>query len=163
MPSYTPYPFDEDYWVPEQEESSSIAVAVKFMYAGAGLEIVGIIINVLRAGSLSGTIMSRFPNYSVSQVHSVEEIYVVLTTIGGLIGVGIWVWMARANAAGRGWARIVATLLFAINSLFTLLLLLAGDPRISIAAGLNWLIALCATAFLWRSDASRFYAQSRHW
>jgi hypothetical protein len=160
---YTPYPYDDGDWVPERLESPSIAIAVRFMYAGACLEILATIVNVLRIHSLTGPLMSRFPNATVGQVHDAEVFGGVITVIGGLISAGIWCWMARANGAGRGWARIVATLLFAACALVTLLVLMAGDVEASIGSGLNLVVATCATAFLWRRDASQYIAQARGW
>ncbi len=40
--------------------------------------------------------------------------------MAGLLAVGLWIWMARANSAGKSWARIAATALFAINTLAVL-------------------------------------------
>ena len=51
------------------------------------------------------------------QVHNAEVAAVVTSVIGGVIAVGLWLWMAWANGRGRRWARIVATVFFAINTL----------------------------------------------
>jgi hypothetical protein len=32
-----------------------------------------------------------------------------------LIGVGLWIWMAQMNKAGKNWARITSTVFFAIE------------------------------------------------
>jgi len=79
-----------------------------------------------------------------------------------VIAIGLWLWMARANGAGKSWARIVAAVLFALNTLG--LLSAVARPN---AAGtkifdvLGWIVGLSVTVFLWRRDSSEYYAQSR--
>ena len=65
--------------------------------------------------------------------------------------------MAVTNKAGKSWARIVATVLFGLDTLFLLL----GVARAGAAAGtlvsiLIWLIGLGATILLWRKDSSEY-------
>jgi hypothetical protein len=76
----------------------------------------------------------------------------------GVISIGLWVWMAMMNKAGRSWARIVATVLFGLDTL----LLLLGVARAGAAAGtlvsiLTWVIGLGAVIYLWRKDASGYF------
>jgi hypothetical protein len=44
---------------------------------------------------------------------------------GALITIGLWLWMGWANGRGRSWARIVAAVLFGINTLDLLISLFA--------------------------------------
>ena len=62
------------------------------------------------------------------------------------------------NKAGKPWARIVATVLFGLDTLFLLL----GVARAGAAAGtlvsiVTWLIGLGAVVYLWRKDASAYF------
>ena len=34
-----------------------------------------------------------------------------------MIGIALWLWMARANGQGRNWARILSTVLFGVATL----------------------------------------------
>ncbi len=70
--------------------------------------------------------------------------------------------MARANGAGKSWARIVAAVLFGLTTLETLPG--AGRPGAigtKIFEILGWQVGLGATVYLWRRDSSEFFAQSR--
>ena len=70
--------------------------------------------------------------------------------------------MAWANGRGRNWARIVAAILFGLNTLG--LLSAVARPNASgtkIFDGLGWLVGLGATYYLWRKDSSEYFAQSR--
>ena len=62
------------------------------------------------------------------------------------------------SKAGKSWARIVATVLFGLDTLFLLL----GVARAGAAAGtlvsiVTWLIGLGAIVCLWRRDASEYF------
>ena len=64
-----------------------------------------------------------------------------------LIGVLLWVWMAWANNKGRNWARIVASVLFGLNTIS--LLLSPGRASITIIFEiLGWLVGLGAIVIL---------------
>ena len=69
--------------------------------------------------------------------------------------------MARANLGGRGWARIVATVLFAINTIDVLAAIVQPHSVVSlILAVLVWLAGLGAIWMLWQRDSSA-YIQAR--
>ncbi len=83
----------------------SIQRAVMLMYVGAGLEVLGLIFNLITRGSTA----SGIP--------------------GALLGIGLWIWMAKANQAGKNWARITSTVFFGIECLFLLLLVAGAGVR----------------------------------
>jgi len=72
------------------------------------------------------------------------------------------VWMALMNKAGKSWARIVATVLFGLDTLFLLLgVVRAGAAASSVVSILIWLIGLGTVILLWRKDSSEYFtAQS---
>jgi hypothetical protein len=127
----------------------SIQRAVMLMYAGAGLEVLGLIFDlIIRRGSTA----SGIP--------------------GAIIGVGLWIWMARANQAGKNWARITSTVFFGIDCLGLLLILVgvgvlmhsvSSSAKIvlvaSVVAGLiTWAIGLVTIVLLWGRESSEYYA-----
>ena len=78
----------------------------------------------------------------------------------GVIAVGLWLWMAAANGAGKSWARIVATVLGALGALSAVLSLTTGTG-ITIALQLVILVlAVAILVLLWR-PASSAYFQAR--
>ena len=48
--------------------------------------------------------------------------------IFGLIGIGLWLWMAYANKAGKNWARITATAFFGLDTLSVLTSFRQAEP-----------------------------------
>jgi hypothetical protein len=139
----------------------SLATAVKLMYAGAALAVLNVIVSIARIGSLTSSLVSR-SGYATSQAHSIAMHHTLPIAAGGMIAAGAWLWTARENAAGRGWARTLAAVLFGIYTLASLLVLSTQGLGVTIVGLVNWLVALAATICLWRRDASRYFTQSRY-
>jgi hypothetical protein len=136
----------------------SVLNAVKFMYAGAAVSLIEIIISLTTIGGLKSAIEKAYPKYTASQVHTTEVASIAGLVISGLLGVGLWILMARLNLSGRNWARIVASVLFGINTLE----LVATFTRPGTAVGLAfavvlWIVGLGAVVFLWRRESSDFF------
>jgi hypothetical protein len=136
--------------------------AVKFMYAGAAVSLVGIILSLTTIGGLKSAIEKAYPKYTAAQVHTTEVGTISGLVISGLLGVGLWILMARLNQSGRNWARIVASILFALNTLQ----LVATFTRPSTVLGLVyavvlWAAGLGAIMFLWRRESSDFFQPVR--
>jgi hypothetical protein len=163
--SYQPYPTSGADQMPQQQRPPappSIQTAVKLMYVGAGISALSFIIGLATIGSLKQAIINASSKpLTASQLHAAQVFGVATIVILGLIGIGLWLWMARANGAGKSWARIVAAVLFGLNTLG----LLSGVARPN-AVGtkifdiLIWIVGLGATVFLWRRDSSEYFAQS---
>jgi hypothetical protein len=151
---------------PPASPPPSIQKAVRLMYAGAAIEVVAFVIALLTSGSRRASILKAHPGYTVTQVHRTELALTVPLAIGAVIAIILWVWMARANQRGRSWARVVAAVLFGINTIDLLGSLALVSHGTSLAAGVPalivgvviWLIGLAATLLLFRKDASAFYA-----
>ena len=136
-----------------------VQMAVKLMYVGAGLSAIGLVLTLVTIGSLKSAILKAHPLDTTSQIHAAQRAVVVAAIVGGLIAIGLWIWMARKNGAGKKWARNVATVLFAINTLDLLSTLIQAHAAISLAfGGLVWLAGLGAIVLLWRAESSQFYA-----
>ncbi len=163
--SYQPYPTTGGDQLPQQRPPAppSIQTAVKLMYAGAALSAVGFIVGLATIGSLKQDIINASTKpLTASQLHAAEAFGVATIVVLGLIGIGLWLWMARANGAGKSWARVVAAVLFGLNTLG--LLSAVARPNAfgtKIFDILGWLVGLGATIFLWRRDASDYFTQSR--
>ena len=91
--------------------------AVWLMYAGAVISAISLIITLVTVGSLKTAIHNADPSLTATKLHSAEVAAVVVAIVFGLIGIGLWLWMARANKAGKNWARITATVFFGLDTL----------------------------------------------
>jgi hypothetical protein len=137
----------------------SVVRAVQLMYAGAVVSAISLIVGLATVGSLRDSLHKSDPSLTTSQLHNLQTVVVVGSVVIGLISIGLWVWLALMSKAGKAWARIVATVLFGLDTIFLLL----GVARAGAAAGtlvsiLTWLIGLGAVIFLWRKDASEYFS-----
>jgi len=142
----------------------SIQMAVKLMYAGAILSIIGLVASLFSIGSLKSALAkasrSAGKPFTPAQLHTAEIFGIATIIFLSVVGVALWLWMARANGAGRSWARIVAAVLFGLSTL-SLGSSVARPNAVDtkIFGILGWLVGLAATVYLWRKDSSQFFAQ----
>jgi hypothetical protein len=140
------------------EPPASVVMAVRLMYAGAVVSALSLIVGLATIGSLRDSLHKAQPSLTPTQLHNLQTVVVVGSIFIGVISVGLWVWTALMSKAGKPWARIVATVLFGLNTI----LLLLGVAQAGAAAGtlvsiLTWLIGLGAVIYLWRKDASAYF------
>jgi hypothetical protein len=132
-------------------------MAVRLMYAGAVVSAVSLVVGLATVGSLRTALHKSQPTLTPTQLHDLQTVVVVGSIAIGLISIGLWVWMALMNKAGKSWARIVATVLFGLDTLFLLLgVARAGAAASSLVSVLIWLIGLGAVILLWRKDSSEY-------
>ena len=137
----------------------SVVRAVQLMYAGAVVSAISLIVGLATVSSLRSSLHKSDPSLTAAQLHNLQTVVVVGSVVIGLVSIGLWVWMALMNKAGKAWARIVATVLFGLDTIFLLL----GVARAGAAAGtlvsiLTWLIGLGAVILLWRKDSSAYFS-----
>lgn len=147
-------------------QPASIALAVKLMYAGAALSLLGIIITFLsrdtiREGVEKASRDATTPMTS-SQIDTAVGVGIGISVFVGIIGVALWLWMAAANGRGRKWARIVATVFFALSVIFTLIGLIQKPPPLSLVLSLvSLLLGTYIIVLLYKRESTEYYeAQS---
>jgi len=137
-----PYGYPQPYGsgLPRPPIPSTLRTAIIFMYIGGALEVLGVVIS-LAAGAAGSS------------------------TLGAVIGAGLWFWMARANRSGAQWARITSTVLFAIDCVLLLAIIglaskVAGTAGVGLVIGsalVQWLIGLVAIITLWARPSSAYF------
>jgi hypothetical protein len=136
----------------------SVHIAVRLMYSGAVVSAISFILGLVTIGNLKHTIRTQHPHYTASQVNTAATSSIALIVVVGLIGIGLWIWMARANQAGKNWARITGTVLFGIDTLDLLGLFAERPAALSVVfAVVTWLIGLGAVIMLWRRDSTAYF------
>lgn len=136
----------------------SVLNAVKLMYAGAVVSGISVILQFNTIAVARSTLRKEHPNYTAAHVHQLVVVAVTQVTFVGVISIGLWIVMARTNLAGRGWARMAASVLFALNTINLIESVRVYGVQISqIPNALIWLIGLAAVVFLWRQESSDFF------
>jgi len=156
---YQPYPGGTQLPEPSRPPvPQSVTRAVQAMYVGAVISLIGIVVDLTTLSSTKSRIVSQHQNWTVTQVNNAEHVAIGIFIVSGLLGAALWVWMAQANKAGKSWARIVATVLFAIDTLNVAAgAATPGGGATRIYALVIWLIGLAATILLWQRSSSEYY------
>jgi uncharacterized membrane protein (DUF2068 family) len=158
------------------EAPATVRRAVRFMQAGAIGGALSLLFNVIGSFSLKSNMMTanaqklKDHQITASQISSTATAVIVYTIIVGLISVGLWLWMARMNAAGRNWARITASVLFALWSLYTYSVIGELHGGVTITATLIvsmvlilalWVIGVATIFQLWRPASTAYFKAVR--
>jgi hypothetical protein len=146
---------------PAPNPPPSILTAVKLMYAGAALSAISFLTSLLTQESVRDQIAEANPDYTEEQLDTTVAFGVAFAVVIGLIAILLWVWMAEANRRGKSWARVVATVLGALNIVFTVVGLLLGQ-----SSGLVVVFSLVSAALaavilylLYRPDSNVYYEE----
>jgi hypothetical protein len=165
--SYQPYPGGAQQ-MPEPPARppvpQSVTRAVQLMYAGAAASLIGIVVALTTLSSIKSQIISKNPSLTTTQVNNAEHVAIGILIASGLIGAALWLWMAQSCKAGKNWARITSTVLFAIETINVL----AGAAGTTsggasrIYSILIWLIGLGAIIFLWQRSSTEYFKAPRY-
>ena len=154
-----PYPSSGTTVEPKRPPApKSVQNAVKLMYVGAAVSTISLLISLLSIGSTKDAIKKARPNLSATQINQLNTFIIALAIVSGVIGVALWLWMARANGQGKNWARIMSTVLFGLATVD--LFGVVTQPKTSLGLVfplLTWLVGLGAIVFLWRKENTDFY------
>jgi hypothetical protein len=156
---YQPYPTGAQ--MPEIQRPpvpSQVQNAVKVMYAGAAASLLGIAVDIITVNATKSSIEKHSPHLSVSQINASGHALIAGSAISGVIAAILWIFLARNCLAGKNWARLTGTVLFAIatiNAVGGAIAPLAGAVKIWEAV--VWLIGLTAVVLLWRRPSSEFF------
>ena len=136
--------------------------AVRFMLAGAAITALFAVFEVIATIVDKNAIDINGKSPTSSQL-ATEVIFLIVSYI---VYVLLWVLMARFNRAGMKWARIVASVLFAIStlqlyetvaSLHGGQVISAADIIVIIVTLISWAVGVGAIAMLWRPDSSAYF------
>ncbi len=156
---YQPYPTAGQGPPPQRPQPPRpVLNAVMLMYAGAAVSAISFIVGLTTIGSLKTAIHQANPSLTTSQINAGVTFALVLVGFFGLLGIGLWIWMAWANRRGRKWARIVATVLFGLDTLGLISAIARPHTAISLVlSGLIWLVGLGAIIMLWNCESSAYF------
>jgi hypothetical protein len=156
---YQPYPSGGKPVEPERPPAPTpVQNAVKLMYAGAAVSTVSLVISLANFSGTKAAIKKARPTLTATQINQLNTFIITLAIVSGVIGIALWLWMARSNSQGKNWARILSTALFGLATLD--LFGVVSQPATLIGLVfpvLTWLIGLGAVILLWRKESSAFF------
>jgi len=134
------------------------------MYVGLAASLIGIVIDMTTLSSTRSAILKRNPAYTAAQLNSAEHLEIGFSIAGGIIGAALWLWMAQSCRAGKGWARVVSTVFFGIDTLSVLVGVagVQGGGVSRIYGILVWVIGLIAIVLLWQRSSSDYFRAPRY-
>ena len=155
---------------PQREGSAppaAIQRAVKTMLAGAAGSIVwGVFWVIVAATSKSNLVnynnsLPHGKQLTASQVNSQFTGTIIVLVVETLLFTALWVWMARVNKDGRGWARWVSSVLFLLWTYETYRTIgVSGNWVVIVDLVLSlliWAIGVAAVYFIWRPESTAYY------
>jgi hypothetical protein len=163
---YQRFPGDNQSSVPSPAGNvpQSVRRAAQVMYVGVATSLIGIVIELTTLSSARNAIRQHSPNLTTAQVNNAVHVEIGVFIAGGLIGAALWLWMAQSCLAGKGWARVVSTVFFGIDTLGVLFgassALGAGAARFY--SLVVWVVGLIAIILLWRRSSSDYFRAPRY-
>jgi hypothetical protein len=157
-------PYPTGAGMPEPQRPSvptQVKNAVKAMYAGAAASLVGIVIELLTISATKTAIEKAHPSFTASKVNNAEHVLIIGIVVGGVLAAVVWIVLARACRNGSNTARIIGTVLFALDTLDAIV-----GSRVTLAAAdkiwglVVWLAGLTAVIFLWQRASTAFFART---
>lgn len=158
---------------PPVPQPSSVRLAVRLMWAGAAIGLIGLIIGLVTMGSKSqirDQLESSGQNVTENLVTISYVAGIGFVIVGGVLGVLLWLWMAWKNGQGRAWARVVATVFAAVNLVSTGYSVTVGGAAGGMGNGnvASWIVDVVGLAvgivvviLLWRKESSEFFHANR--
>jgi len=141
----------------------SVVRAAQVMYVGIAASLVGIVIDLLMRHSIRTAIVQHSPNLTPTKVSNAYHAELILLVVFGLIGAGLWLWMARSCLAGKNWARVTSTVFFGLDTVSLVLgaSVVSGGGLTRLYGIVVWVIGLIAIILLWRRSSSEYFRAPR--
>lgn len=144
----------------QSDPPQPVRTAVRLMWAGAAISALAVILTVAQTGAIREQLSGQqLP--AGTDLDAVVSATIAVVVAIGVIGVALWALMAIMNRRGKAWARIVATVLGALNVLLNLLTIggaVGATPTLSLLMGVVSLVLAAVIVFLlWRPESSRWY------
>jgi hypothetical protein len=155
---YQPYPGSAS--MPEKPSvPASVRDAVRLMYAGAVASLLGIAVNLATLQTTANLLQRQSRQVQAGRL---EHFLMAGDIVYGLIGAGLWIFVARACGNSRNWARVTGSVLFGVATVETVGSLARPEAiPAKIVWFVIWLIGLGAIVLLWRRTSSAFFTGAR--
>jgi hypothetical protein len=146
---------------PAARPPRTVQAAVWLVCAGVAAQLAYLTINVATVGTVGSAYARKYPPWAAAAVHHVVTVQVVKYEVGGAIGLGVCLLLARALVRGRNLARFAVAAVFALDFLAQLHAIGQGaavNAQADTAAAFAvWLLILAAILLLFTGPSNRYY------
>lgn len=115
----------------------ALRIAVRLTYAGAAAELAVLITLLATLGSISSASIRRYPDFSAGQWHAVLLAHLTAVEVGSPVLLGLWVWMACANARNHHAGRLAFRVVHVILTLGVIAMAYAGIQEYGVSAAIG--------------------------
>lgn len=141
---------------------ASIVKAKYAMWAGAVMQLLAIPVELLMRGQTREIVEESLRDsgvaYDASTVDTAVAAALGFGVVLSVIGAALWLLMALLTSKGKGWARIVAAVLYGLYVVSFLFGFVQPNPPITLVLNVVVLIiGGVATFFLWRKDSTAWF------
>lgn len=165
---YPPAPEGSGYYqAAPVERPPAITKAVMMMRLGAALTLLSIITVFTSRGLAAKQLKEKMPQLTGQELDQAISRGLMIGVVSAVIMAGLWWWMAVMNGKGKAWARVVATVFFAISVLqFAVGVATAATSKVGVdPINMAFQIALvvvggAAVFFMWQRESTRYYEES---
>lgn len=143
---------------PPADAPPSIRTAIRLMYAGAVVTFIYFVVSLASLGGVKNEIRDANHKLTNAQVNSVYEYLIVTTVVFGVIGIALWLTMARGASNGRRWSQIISTVLFVLYTFEALATFVQTRAIVTIAfVGLTWLVGAGTIYLAWKPESRAYF------
>lgn len=147
----------------DMSQPASISLAVKLMYVGAVLSVVGSLVTLTMRDAIREQVEKGAADSGQQMAPAAVDAAVALgvgvAIFTGVLGALLWVFMAWANGRGKSWARIVSTVLYGLSVLSFLGSFIQRPPALPLVLSLVSIVLGGLIIFLlWKKESSAYYA-----
>jgi hypothetical protein len=147
---------------PPESPPGTVRLAVKLMYAGAALSGLIVVLALTTSGQVRSALRTAHPHLSTAAVNTQVHDQIVSSAVLWLITIAFWIVMARTNLAGRGWARILSTVLCVLSTFNFAATIFEHSSLVSkVVYAPLWLVGVGALILLWRPETSAYIQAGR--
>jgi hypothetical protein len=136
----------------------AVRSAIRLMYAGLVAQLAALVIYIVTLGSVRSAVAHRYPGLAAQHALNVN---VAIHFAAVPVGLAVWLFVLRALVRGKDRARFTLAIYFAVTCLSLVIAIGQGSAQLApadlIAGGVQWLITLAATVFLFTAASSRYY------
>ncbi|MFC9895662.1 hypothetical protein ACFVMC_18410 [Nocardia sp. NPDC127579] len=143
---------------------STVQNAFYAMLAGAVVTVLSTALVFTQVDAVREQAREQQSDLTAAEIDAVVTLSIVGGVIVNVIAAGLWILLAFMCRAGKNWARITASVLFGVNTVFSLMSLVGAGMLGTSANALGliftvllWLIGLGAIVLLWLKPSGPYF------